>query len=503
MTRKPDRSSAARTCGIAAAVAACLLAGGRSAAQTGEPLDLPVLDISVTPSSREVVVSWDEAGRTEGRRVSNINLSTLGPSASTPTIVGSYVLECDYRLRISKIPKDPGFGNHVQLVYEITDNTSGVGLAIRTDTLDVYEPDTEYPFPDPEIAGNLGIRFSPTANQPSQPLGTIQATVGGLSTSSSQIQNYFATAVTADSIPGGTLQVKVVGPVPFPVPSPLPPGTLSDTLLVTTPGEVIEIQNGLTLSFSAGHAAPGDTTFWTSHYLFHPSGIIRADLEAFEGYHVWRSDLPDVNDFTLLGEIQQCDSKYRFVLAHENELLDADVTLDYNASTRTFSVTDDDIHNDFPYRYAVSTFDRWFLGNPKDSTSEGTLATTEKLYPAPSSRRRGKAFVVPNPYVKRSAFQETGRRVVFANLPTTCTIRIFTVSTDYVTTLRHGPGEAGSTSATSREWDLRSDAGREVAAGIYLYYIDGTNRAERELPEGGTETVVEPFQQYGKLMIAR
>jgi len=500
MTRKPDRTSAPHRIVPALVAAVCLGAAAAAGAQT---LTLPLPEIAVQPSTRQVTVSWGEAEVTAGRRVSNLNTSTLGDSASTVTIVGEYTQECDYRLRITKIPRDPSFNLHVQLVYEITDNVTGVGLPIRTDTLDVYEPDVPYYF-DPDIAGNLGIRFSPNVNQPMGPLGTIQVTTGGLSTSSSATRYYFCTALNTVAALSDTLLVKVVGPVPRPVPSPLPPGTLADTLSVTTAGEVFAIQNGQTISFSDGQAAPGDTTGWTSRYLFNPSGIIRADLEAFEGYHIWRSDLPNTNDFTLLGEIQQCESKRDFVLVNENELLETNVTLDYDAVNRTFTVTDHDIHDDFPYRYAVSTFDRGFLGNPEDVTFEGVLATSEKLYPARSERSAAeKAFVVPNPFIRRSAFQERGARVVFANLPSTCSIRIFTVSADYVTTLHHGPGEPGSTSATSREWDLRSEAGADVASGIYIYYIDGTNRAERALPGGGTEIVSQPFQQYGKFMIAR
>jgi hypothetical protein len=502
MTRKPDRilvAAGRRLAAVALAVCASLAPGTALA----QDVPLPAPPVTAAPSSREVVISWPEAGQTEGRIVSNVNRSTLGDSASTVTIVGSYALDCDYRLRITKLPKDPGLNRHVQLVYEITDNISGVGLALRSDTLDVYVPNQDYSF-DPDIAGDLGIRFGPNVNQPTSPLGTVLVTTGGLNTSSSASQYYFATALNSVNSLSDTLRVKVAGPVVQPVPSPLPAGTVVTTLLVTTPGQAFSIQDGQTISFSDGHAAPGDTTGWTARYLFAPSGIIRADLQAFEGYHLWRSDLPDVDDFTLLGEIQQCASKHDFVLVSHDELLSTHLTLDYDSVARVFTVTDHDIHDDFPYRYAVSTFDRGFLGNPQDLTYEGERVTTEKLYPAARQRIASqKAYVVPNPYIKRSAFQEGGPRVVFANLPTTCTIRIFTVSADYVTTLRHGPGEPGSTSPTSREWDLRSEAGKEVAPGIYLYYIDGTNRVETPLAGGGTNVVTQPFQQVGKLMIAR
>jgi len=282
--------------------------------------------------------------------------------------------------------------------------------------------------------------------------------------------------------------------VPLPVPNPLPNGAISIVLTVTAPGVEFGIQNGLFASFTEGQAAPGDSVFWSSRYLFDSGGTIRADLQAFEGYHVWRADLPDVDDgWTLLGEISQCSSKEEIRLVNEEEALATALELTYDPVARTFLLVDRDIHNDFPYRYAVSTYDRGFLGNQEDVTFEGILATTEKVYPAPQARNpRDGAYVVPNPYNERSHFQEGAPRVVFANLPTRCTIRVFTAAADYVTTLTHGPGEAASTSPTSRQWDLRSDAGISIAPGIYVFYVDGVDDA-----------VPESVQQYGKFIIAR
>ncbi|MBZ0269668.1 hypothetical protein K8I85_16070 [bacterium] len=472
---------------------ALLAACAGLAPAAAQNLPLPTLPVSLTTSSRTATVTWSEAPIVDGRALSNIDLSAAGDSASAITFVGLYALDCDYRLRLSKVPKEAGFNRHIELVYEIADNITGVGLPLRTDTLDVYFADTDYFF-NPSIAGNLGVRFAPTSNQPATTLGTITMTIDGLSTSSSANQNYFATALNSVTMLSDTLRVQVTGPVPFPVPNPLPNGTRTITLNVTQAGVQAGIQNGLFASFSEGQAAPGDSVFWSSRYLFDPGGVIRADLESFEGYHVWRADLPDVDtDWTLLGEILQCDSKEEILLVDEAEALSTGLDLTYDPLARMFTLVDSDIHNDFPYRYAVSAFDRGFLGNPEDATFEGILATTEKVYPAPDGRNPDAGvYVVPNPYNERAAFEEGGPRVIFANLPTRCSIRIYTVATDYVVTLTHGPGRSGSTSPTSRQWDLRSEAGLTVAPGVYVFYVDGTD-----------DGVPGSVQQYGKFVIAR
>jgi hypothetical protein len=88
--------------------------------------------------------------------------------------------------------------------------------------------------------------------------------------------------------------------------------------------------------------------------------------------------------------------------------------------------------------------------------------------------------VVPNPYVlwntmEPSPFSE--RRLMFTHLPEKCTIKIFTVSGILVRTL-NVPEDGlvsyngvASTSDGIVHWDLRNRAGRDIAAGLYLYHV--------------------------------
>jgi hypothetical protein len=84
-----------------------------------------------------------------------------------------------------------------------------------------------------------------------------------------------------------------------------------------------------------------------------------------------------------------------------------------------------------------------------------------------------KIRVVPNPYVVSSLFEpefgelrrEPLRQVQFINLPSECTIYIFTVDADLVKTIYHN-----STSGTAT-WDLRAEGGREIAPGVYIYVV--------------------------------
>lgn len=84
-----------------------------------------------------------------------------------------------------------------------------------------------------------------------------------------------------------------------------------------------------------------------------------------------------------------------------------------------------------------------------------------------------KIRVVPNPYVVSSLFEpelgelrlEPLRQIQFINLPSNCTIYLFTVAGDRVKTLYH------NSQGGTETWDLRTESGREVAPGVYIYVV--------------------------------
>ena len=90
--------------------------------------------------------------------------------------------------------------------------------------------------------------------------------------------------------------------------------------------------------------------------------------------------------------------------------------------------------------------------------------------------------VVPNPYVVAASWEPRHvftsgrgpRKLDFINLPSDCTIKIFTLSGYLVDTIDHQSGfESGAAS-----WDLLSKDGLEIAYGIYIYHIDAPGIGE-------------------------
>jgi hypothetical protein len=80
-----------------------------------------------------------------------------------------------------------------------------------------------------------------------------------------------------------------------------------------------------------------------------------------------------------------------------------------------------------------------------------------------------KVSVVPNPYIVHSPYNETEflKQIRFTNLPSKCQIKIFTVTGEYVFTVKHDNEESGNAI-----WDMRTVNNQEIAPGLYIFYVE-------------------------------
>ena len=92
-------------------------------------------------------------------------------------------------------------------------------------------------------------------------------------------------------------------------------------------------------------------------------------------------------------------------------------------------------------------------------------------------------YVVPNPYVVSSNIepldlqnpQDRGpRKVYFANLPSSCTIKIYTIAGDLVETLQHRGGIENGI----KYWDLTTSDNFPVSFGVYIFHVESENGNE-------------------------
>ena len=88
-------------------------------------------------------------------------------------------------------------------------------------------------------------------------------------------------------------------------------------------------------------------------------------------------------------------------------------------------------------------------------------------------------YTVPDPYIVTNAWEvnEFGKRLMFSNIPSRCTIRIYTTIGEHVDTIEHGEDVPGDGFAF---WDMRTRNDQFIAPGVYLYHV--------ETPEGDETT---------------
>jgi hypothetical protein len=85
--------------------------------------------------------------------------------------------------------------------------------------------------------------------------------------------------------------------------------------------------------------------------------------------------------------------------------------------------------------------------------------------------------IVPNPYYAYSAYEtnQVDNRVKITNLPTECTVKIFTVNGTLIRTYKK------SDAKTYLDWDLKNQANIPIASGLYIIHINVPGLGEKIL----------------------
>lgn len=89
------------------------------------------------------------------------------------------------------------------------------------------------------------------------------------------------------------------------------------------------------------------------------------------------------------------------------------------------------------------------------------------LPPAPKLDKSS-LIVSPNPFVLRtgSTMPDDNSRIQFVNVPTPCTIRIYSIRGDLIKTINHSALDGIAV------WNLLTDYGQYVVSGVYVYHIE-------------------------------
>lgn len=214
-----------------------------------------------------------------------------------------------------------------------------------------------------------------------------------------------------------------------------------------------------------------------------PAGHTRGG-RIFEGYRLYRSEDPGgaPKSFALLKQWDMADSigpVYEFESGIETTYVDSPLA---TGKTYWYSVTSFGI----PDLHIIDYLD--FDGSVKKETlntrgAESSLLASRKRVHLPFSvsRKVGEVKVVPNPYRddenytyesggwegRANAWNENKRVIKFIHLPATCTLRIYSLVGEVVTTIHHDDPVNGE-----EQWNLLSESNRAIASGIYIFSVE-------------------------------
>jgi hypothetical protein len=189
----------------------------------------------------------------------------------------------------------------------------------------------------------------------------------------------------------------------------------------------------------------------------------------FEGFRVLRSNSGILGSFEVLAEFDLADNEF-------------------GRNTGLAFRYVDHVPNGQEFFYAVVSFDRGAPSFGIETLESSPLINLTKAAASPQPLADfgdREIWTEPNPYIERSGFEDpfiTGavqienfRVIDFVNVPSKCTIRVFTVDGDLVATIEHD--DANSSRA---RWNLLSRNSRPIASGIYIFAVE-TPDGERKV----------------------
>ncbi len=226
----------------------------------------------------------------------------------------------------------------------------------------------------------------------------------------------------------------------------------------------------------------------------------------FEGFRVYLSTLGfDVQgasnlqeNFNVIAEYDSSGNGIFYDTGFDDIQLDQPVKFAGDSTTYHFRYRIENLNNAWQYAVAVTAFDQGDVERVIQSLESSFLANDFRVFtgtPPVEDTDQHQPFVYPNPYYYGAAwegqsnFQEESRKLIFANLPERCIIRIYTLGGDFIDEINHDPSYNGSDirwyqtfgsenpddnifSGGEHAWDLLTSESQIIARGLYMFSVE-------------------------------
>ena len=223
----------------------------------------------------------------------------------------------------------------------------------------------------------------------------------------------------------------------------------------------------------------------------------------FEGYRLYKSEFGyDVTGGTeaqdalqLVAEFDKEGNPYFYNTGFQDIRLEEPKTFPDDTLQYQYRYTIDGLQSGWQHVVSLTAFDRGDEENNIQPLESSKLSNAKHVFPGEPPVKdmdKNEPFVYPNPYYASAQWRGTSifeedRKIMFANLPRRCQIRIYNVAGDLVSTIRHTQDYSGDDiewynsfsdvdktkfSGGEHAWDLLSDDNQIVARGIYIFTVE-------------------------------
>ncbi len=233
----------------------------------------------------------------------------------------------------------------------------------------------------------------------------------------------------------------------------------------------------------------------------------------FSGYRVYLSKfgfdvqgVPNLlRDLVMIAEYDKAGDGFAKEVGLDQVQMEQPITFENDTNVYHYKFVINNVLNGWQYAVAVSSFDTGNEEQNLEPLESSLLGNNFRVYPGTEANeniKSHKPYAYPNPYYfgasweGRSAFQEESRKLIFANLPERCMIRIFTPAGDLIDEIRHNQKYNGNDirwfetfgaedpnenqfSGGEHAWDLLSSYTQIISRGVYLFVVEDLDTGER------------------------
>lgn len=251
--------------------------------------------------------------------------------------------------------------------------------------------------------------------------------------------------------------------------------------------------------------------YWTNNSVESLDPI--SNQRDFEGFRIYMSRVGfDVqgttdlqNNLNLIAQYDSLGNGLFFDTGFEDIKLEQPKTFEGDTNVYLFHYTIDNVNNGWQNAVAVTAFDEGDDVRKIESLESSFLANDFRTFAGKGPNEdmeENNPFVYPNPYYYGAAwegqsnFQEESRKLIFANLPARCHIRIYTVGGDFIDEIQHDQNYNGSDirwfrtfggeepednvfSGGEHAWDLLSLGSQIISRGLYMYSVEDLDTGEK------------------------